>query len=296
MSDFPTPQRHALPIDGHTLYYETFDDGAAGEPIVFIHGVTANMATWYTFIPPFLGRGRVILLTLPGHYPATFPSGYDEAQITAAAWGDLAGAAIAQITDGQPATVIGHSTGGFLAVAAAWRAPEIARRVVSISGFAQGAWSGVLGLSQRGLLTVPALYYPSFWALYGLSKLSASILAAMMRIYNPGFRANGDPTATRRLARRAMDDYRRLEMANMARVFRAMRDHVDMRGDLGAITAPVLAITGADDPTVPPEQARLIAEGVPQGTLHTTPGGHTAYFEYADEMHDIIFHWLEETA
>ena len=53
-------------------------------------------------------------------------------------------AAIRNLVGNQSVILVGHSTGGFAALAIAAHTPEIVRCVVSISGFAQGIWTGML--------------------------------------------------------------------------------------------------------------------------------------------------------
>ncbi len=48
--------------------------------------------------------------------------------------------------------------------------------------------------------------------------------------------------------------------------------HFDVRGRLGAITAPVLAVAGEEDVATPPEKLREIADGVRDGRFVALPG------------------------
>ena len=50
----------------------------------------------------------------------------------------------------------------------------------------------------------------------------------------------------------------------------AIRDW-DFRSELGAVSAPTLVLVGSDDPATPPDQARLIADGVPGAQLVEIP-------------------------
>jgi 3-oxoadipate enol-lactonase len=47
----------------------------------------------------------------------------------------------------------------------------------------------------------------------------------------------------------------------------------DERERLGEIAAPTLVITAPDDPSIPPDEGRLIAEGVPDARLEALPRG-----------------------
>jgi 3-oxoadipate enol-lactonase len=55
---------------------------------------------------------------------------------------------------------------------------------------------------------------------------------------------------------------------------------VDLRADLGRITAPTLVISGWEDPALPPEHQKLIADSIPGAELLTvSPGAHLANLE-----------------
>lgn len=286
MGDWDRAARETLVIDGHHLAYESAGQG--DETYVFLHGVTASLATWHAFAAPFRQRGRVILLSLPGHYPATFPPDYTEDQITPAAWGDLGGRAIAALTGGRPVTLIGHSTGGFWALAIAWRAPQIVTRAVSIGGFAWGHWHGLLGLQQRLLLALGRPYRPVF---KGLFRLIARAPYPLIWRWRGRDLAEAD-VMTRYLVE-SYPDTCQLDMDAMAQIFRAMRRDVDLRPHLGEIQAPVLAVTGDADPLVPPYHAQAITAGVPAGTLFTLPGGHMGLLQTPEVVQAALLEWLD---
>jgi 3-oxoadipate enol-lactonase len=50
----------------------------------------------------------------------------------------------------------------------------------------------------------------------------------------------------------------------------ALRDW-DFRDELGSVSAPTLVLVGADDPATPPDQAQLIADGIPGALLEVIP-------------------------
>jgi len=58
---------------------------------------------------------------------------------------------------------------------------------------------------------------------------------------------------------------------------------------LGEIRRPVLAITGSDDRMMPPENSRLLAEGI-QGASHyeVDGAGHSFFFEKPDEVNRVL--------
>jgi 3-oxoadipate enol-lactonase len=50
----------------------------------------------------------------------------------------------------------------------------------------------------------------------------------------------------------------------------ALRDW-DFRGELGSVSVPALVLVGSDDPATPPDQAQLIAGGIPRARLEVIP-------------------------
>jgi 3-oxoadipate enol-lactonase len=68
---------------------------------------------------------------------------------------------------------------------------------------------------------------------------------------------------------------------------------MDLRADLAAITAPTLAIAGAEDPATPPEHLALIASAIPGARLLVVPGAaHLANVEAADAVNAALLDHL----
>jgi 3-oxoadipate enol-lactonase len=64
---------------------------------------------------------------------------------------------------------------------------------------------------------------------------------------------------------------------------------MDMRSDLQRIAAPTLVIAGAQDPSIPPEHGKAIAEAVSGARLELLyPGAHLASVERATEVSGLI--------
>src|SRR3954452_10466575 len=60
---------------------------------------------------------------------------------------------------------------------------------------------------------------------------------------------------------------------------------IDLREDLARITAPTLVVSGAEDPALPPEHQRAIAEGITGAELlSVSPGAHLANLERTLEV------------
>ncbi len=58
---------------------------------------------------------------------------------------------------------------------------------------------------------------------------------------------------------------------------------------LGEISCPVLVITGSEDRMMPPDNSRLLAEGIPSAELYMVEGtGHSFFFEKPDEVNRVL--------
>ncbi len=63
----------------------------------------------------------------------------------------------------------------------------------------------------------------------------------------------------------------------------------NVRRRLGEIRNPVLVITGSEDRMMPPENSRLLVEGIRGARLHLVQGaGHMFFLERADEVNQVL--------
>lgn len=287
---------HQVQIEGQTLVAQALNPTAPGRPIILIHGITASINFWGADqYPIFCDYGPTYLLSLPGHYPATFPPDLLPPAITPTMIGRVLTGAIHHVVGKQPVTLVGHSTGGFSALLIAAQSPAWVKSVVSISGFAQGRWTGALGLNQRLARwgTAGALLFHTGFA---ASRLNRTIFRAFWRVHL----ANGRPLSHYEHLEPLIDqfypDYRRLDLKAMFKYFRVM-PHLDITPQLPHITASTLALCGDQDPTVPSTQARLIAAHVPQAELAVIRGGgHFLFMEKPDQYERILRDWLAKTS
>ncbi len=99
--------------------------GDAGPPVVFVHGLFGQGRNWTTVAKGLADRHRVTLLDLPnhGHSPWTDRVDYlDMARLVADELEQL----------DEPATLVGHSMGGKVAMQLALRRPELLRALVVV--------------------------------------------------------------------------------------------------------------------------------------------------------------------
>jgi 3-oxoadipate enol-lactonase len=69
---------------------------------------------------------------------------------------------------------------------------------------------------------------------------------------------------------------------------------MDLRDDLGRITAPTLVVSAAEDQALPPEHQKLIADGIRGAELITvSPGAHLANLERTLEVTGALLAHLD---
>ena len=97
------------------------EDGDPGGPaVLLIHGTAASTAWWDPVIPQLAGDCWVIRIDMAGHGRSSAPEGGYEIPAQAR----RAGAVLDRLGAGQ-VTVIGHSTGGYVATALAGQRPGL---------------------------------------------------------------------------------------------------------------------------------------------------------------------------
>ncbi len=294
--DHRAPNEQFLQIHEHRLVVLPLNPDDPGPPIVLMHGVMGSLRYWsceHTGV--FLDAGRCFAVTLPGHYPAAFPPGLGAADITSELLVDLLGAAISGLSGGEPALLVGYSTGGFAALALAACRPELARGVISISGFARGRWTGALGMLQW-LARRGRIGRALFRLALGSNRLSpGTFLASWGSLAGDGRALHSSPRF-RSCALSSYSDYTRLDPDAMLAYFRAMPG-LDITRLLPAIRVPTLVLAGDRDPIVPPAQARLIAQRVPGAELVLVPGGgHVLFAERTEAYERALDAWLRRAS
>ncbi|WP_091945936.1 alpha/beta fold hydrolase [Trujillonella endophytica] len=99
--------------------------GEAGPRVVFVHGLFGQGRNWTTIAKGLADRHRVTLLDLPDHGHSPWTERID--------YLDMAGLVAAELESfGEPATLVGHSMGGKVAMQLALRRPELLRALVVV--------------------------------------------------------------------------------------------------------------------------------------------------------------------
>lgn len=111
--------------NGIQLYYE---EKGTGQPLVFIHGLGSSTRDWENQMPEFSRSHRVVTLDLRGHGRSDKPQGpYSMAMFSADT------SALMKALRLGPASVVGISLGGGIALQLVLDAPELVKTLVVVN-------------------------------------------------------------------------------------------------------------------------------------------------------------------
>ena len=233
-------------------------------PVVLMLGsLGSTLDMWRPQVPALAPSYRVVRAETRGHGGSPVPPGpYDI--------DDLADDAVAVLDDlgVDRAHLVGLSLGAMTALRVAAREPARVDRLA------------VLCTSAR-------LGPPQMWAdraaAVRAGGMGAVAEAVVGRWLTPGFA--GDHPATVAW----LEDMVRSHDPDGYAACCGVIERMDLRADLASITAPLLAIAGADDPVTTPEHLALIADGVQDGGLLVVDdAAHLANLQQPDAINAAI--------
>ncbi len=217
----------------------------AGPTLWLFHSLLADAGSCAPLASALAASHRVILPDLPGFggTPAAGPG------LEAVA--DRMAEAVAAA--GGPAVVMGNGYGSFVALLLALRHPDLVSRLVLAGTGA--AFSEPGRAAFTGMATAA-----------GARGLGAIADTAMRRLFAPGFQAAHPELMAERRTRFLATDPAVFTAACTALAA------LDLRGQVGRLSIPVLVLVGAEDEATPPAMARELAGLLPDANLVEMPG------------------------
>jgi len=243
--------------NGARLYYEVYGEG---EPLLLIPGLGMNHVGWIDDVPVYAREFKVIVFDPRGTGQSSFPEGVES---TMALLADDA-AALLDALGVDAAHVYGMSLGGIIAQEMALRHPEKIRSLILGSATPGG---------PDGAHTIPA----EDWAMAAVAAVAKQGIEApnfLETEFSPGYLAEHRSEALEYFERVSGGPPTPLQVT-MAQV-QATAGY-DTYDRLPSITAPTLVLNGADDPLVPAENARILAERIPGAELILVEGARHDY-------------------
>ena len=245
-----------------------------GAPLLLVHGLGGAAANWLALAPLLLHGRRVIVPELPGHGgSAPLP-----AAPSLNAYADRLGLLL-----DRPATVVGHSLGGAIALRLAIRRPDLVTRLV-LAG-AAGISSGAR--RARYALTVTGLVKPGKRIAPYRERVARS--AALKTLVFGRWGASDPPALPEEMARAFLSGPAR-HTDTVSASHALMRD--DPRPDLERVGCPALVLWGARDHQLPIEDAFEYARRLRAPLRVIADCGHLLIGERPDACADAIQSFL----
>ncbi len=234
-------------------------EAGRGRPLVFLHGIGDQGATWHAVAPAFISSYRVILIDLPGHGRSE-PLTTEVLPMQVVVGG--AERVLAEVTREQPAVVVGNSMGAWIATLLALDHPQSVARLVLVDG-------GALPGDPGGPSLMPT------------NREQAAYLMSKLR----------DP-ASPPVPDWMLDDLvRRAPEGATARMMRDLPGLVAhlLVGRLGEVGTPVDLLWGASDQLMPIGYAERMAKQLPAARLTRIEHcGHVPQAECPDRFREAL--------
>ncbi len=237
---------------------------------ILLHGWSSS---WYAVSPllPLLSeRYHCIAVDLPGYGESPpLPQ-----RVTIPDYADLIADLIRGLTK-RPVVLVGHSMGGMTSLTIATRHPEIVERIVLIDPTISGRLSLYINLfiSPITLLERGRLFN------FIVAKMEPLFVNITDRLMRPSQFAEHTGLTEKDYHRLRADARHPGQGKVRAECYWAMRAN-DLRGHLGDMDKPTLAIWGLEDNTVPLRDASALAQECPDIDLRFIPNaGHWPQFE-----------------
>ncbi len=250
----------SIVTDQGFVHYEAYGRGA---PVILLHGWINSWDVWRdTMLAiPEQGRYKVYALDFWGFGDSSKQKTPPFKVQSYATMVDQ----FMEIMGIVESPIFGHSMGGTVALALALRAPERVKKVAVIGSPINGnALNFYLKLAGVG------------WIARLLWRLPMILRVIMLMLLA------GDSSRVRKMI------FRDVSRANTESFFRSIGDlhRTDLREQMYKVTIPTLGVFGMQDNIVNPNQARLLAKGVPQARVAMM--GDSRHFPMLDEPEKFI--------
>jgi pimeloyl-ACP methyl ester carboxylesterase len=254
----------------------------AGAPVILVHGLAASLHDWDSLLPEIATTGYAgFALDLLGHGESAKPQQLD------AYTSESVFAHMREWIDSlmlvQPAVLIGHSLGGYLALQFALQFPKRVRALVLVNPFyTQNQLPAMLRFFlRRPLLNTNIIERTPYW----LFRLLIDVTS--LQFGNGGDRLHSLPENVR--IQTALD-YKRAAPG----IYNIPRTLHDLSPDLPRIQQPTLVIWGTRDQTIDPKTFPILVEKLPNARAETMSiCGHVPHQCHAMAFNKIIFNFLD---
>ncbi len=246
-----------IPFKDTSLYYHSIGKGKA---VVLIHGFLESSRIWEDFLPEFSQYGQVITLDLPGHGKSGCIGDEHSMELMAEAV-----YTVLRELDIQETDLIGHSMGGYAALAFLENHPDMVSNIMLLNS-TPAADSEERKLTRERSMDVVQ------------KNKEAYISMAISNLLGPANRKKFSPKI-QELKKEALKFPTRGIINNLKGMkIRTNRTEVFRRFSGGKIF-----VTGKADPIMDHLEIKRLA-GITESNLISLPGGHLSYLENREKF------------
>jgi pimeloyl-ACP methyl ester carboxylesterase len=263
-----------LIANGINIYYEIH---GSGSPLVLINGLGYDLWMWHKMAPFLAKHFQVTTFDNRGVGQSDAPKGPYSAEMLA---DDLAGL-FDQMGFSQ-AAVLGHSMGGFIAQAFVLKYPEkVSALILAATNFGGPRHIPITQEAMAVLMDIsgdPA------------ARLRRGILVSCAPGYSDANADFVEEWVKYRLAHPLMPEP---YQAQLAIGLSLVSEEASFEKKLGAVNVPTLVLFGEHDKVVPPANAPLLAQAIPNAQIEILPNaGHFVPFEVPEAASRAVTQFL----
>lgn len=261
----------------------------AGMRTVLIHGMVMSPSFWNCFAPTIVREGRAVAYPLPGHSPWRLEGAALPLQTNDIV--DAYARSIERDFGGDPVTLIGHSTGGFVSLLLARHRPDLVSNLILMGAFACGRFEGQERIAAR-ILRLPLLGRALFIRFFTrwISTRENFRWGSLESVFDQAVSWETEETiATMEQVRASLLSSHPDEIA----AFVSWMSATSVMAELAHIEVPVLNIIGARDRIVPPTHQLHLSGGLRRVQTVILPQvGHLPMAEAREHVDRLIAQFL----
>jgi pimeloyl-ACP methyl ester carboxylesterase len=266
-----------------------------GQPIIFVHGLNANIKNWYYQRKYFQGDYRLIMMDLPGMGRSTRPRNKDFSLPKMA--GDLK--AVIEHTGAKNPVLWGHSMGGMTILELLAKNSHVNGIPIKAAILEHTTYTNpvrtmlfrrVMTAIQKPVLTplcyIIIFFSPLIWISRWMSYLNGNSLIMTRWLTFAGTQTPKQLDFSTLLSTMAPP-------AVMARGCLGMFRY-DVTSELSNITVPTLIIAADKDRLTKPDASVYMQEHMPNAKiLNVSPGNHQALIERHSEVNEAVARFMQ---
>lgn len=246
-----------------------YRESGTGHPLLFLHGFCDNHSVWSEFVEPFAKSYRVVTPDLPGFgssEPLASPFSIDQVADEIADWWGARKLG--------PCIVVGHSLGGYIALAIQARHPEMLKGLVLFHSTPNP------DSEERKKIRNKVIAF-----------VNENGVIPYIETFVPGLFADKKHPAIPETRRRCGQTSREALIGYAL----AMRERPDRKEVMTDATIPFLVLAGVKDSLIPLDDLKKLAEKAPKITLfELAETGHMGMIEAKKHAQNILSSYMRE--